>query len=240
MRMKAVIAMLIGINIMFSDLYDMGESVDKTGFSLQEMTMEEQMEYENSLEITKYLEEPEEEIKEPIDCFDVSEDGIILIGCYRKLNKRIMLYDSDGSFLWQYQIHLRGEFEIEWVNDGIALYSGEYQVAIVFDLSGKIISVKKINNTLQSRNYWYQLYDRTCIAVGNREYVIRSEMGILNWIGTSQTQLVLIEENGEEKILYDVNDRTIVIMVITLSVATCACIVHKIYEKKKFSRTYGY
>jgi len=75
--------------------------------------------------------------------------------------------------------------------------------------------------------------------LGNAEYVLRNDMGLLNVFAASYSQLVVTNEKGETRIIYDVNSEALIkmlIRIIAIMGFVCFVVVRFIWEFKKQKR----
>ena len=79
------------------------------------------------------------------------------------------------------------------------------------------------------------------VKVGDTEYVIRNDMGILNVFAASYSQLVTVNSSGEETVIYDVNGiqlaKTVMVLVCidVFVVIVVFCIVREVNKAKRKS-----
>ncbi len=57
----------------------------------------------------------------------------------------------------------------------------------------------------QNNSYWNDSVFSTIRKVGDVEYRLKNDMGILNILASSYSQLIVVNSAGEGTILYDVN-----------------------------------
>lgn len=82
-----------------------------------------------------------------------------------------------------------------------------------------------------SENHSYERYHLSSTErnTDDARYYIRSDMGVLNIFAFSYSQLVMERPDGEEIIIYDVNDtqlaRTIIGLIVVVSFFTAAIVI---------------
>ena len=90
---------------------------------------------------------------------------------------------------------------------------------------GEIVDVLRVQDTIENnsyRNYYIYAIKRT---VGENKYMLKNNMGILNVFASSYSQLIKVDENKVQTILYDANNKYIVKLVaIIIFVVVFICI----------------
>lgn len=172
-----------------------------TGFSTEEMSKQEIDRVLQNTEISLLQIEP---AKKSIECFDAN-NGLVAIGCSESMNKTVCIYTETGEFLYGYRFKSSGSFGIDLVDNVLNIYLVRSDVALSIDSSGTVIDVQKIQNTQENNDYWAEVLHETERVNGDKKYKIKNDMGLLNFFAFSYSQLVVINANGEENIIYDVN-----------------------------------
>lgn len=189
-----------------------------TQFSFEQLTAEEKREYIANIDMSLLKAEP---IKRPIVCFDVNDDQMIAIGQDAPDKKIVCIYTSDGVFQYAYAFHCSGSFGIAWDESNLNIYFARGGMILAVDPNGEIIDLVKIQDTAENNAYQNHMLYSTERISGNTKYRIRNDMGILNLIQFSYSQLAAIQPTGEEKILYDVNSaqlaKTITVCVLAMA-----------------------
>ena len=146
--------------------------------------------------------EPE---RKPIDCFDINENGVIAIGSSDFENKTICIYSNNGQFLFGYRFKCNGEFGVEFAKNDLVIYFVRSNVAMAVNHMGEVVEIQEIQNTPENNSYWNNHVLSNSRKIGDTEYSLKNNFGILNVFASSYSQLIVREANGEERILYDVN-----------------------------------
>ena len=119
------------------------------------------------------------------------------------------------------------------------IYLVRSNLAIAIDADGTIIEVKEIQDTINNTYYWHRRVWQSQKKLGNAEYVLRNDMGPLNVFAASYSQLVVTNEKGETRIIYDVNSEALIkklIRIIAIMGFVCFVVVSIIWEFKKQKR----
>ena len=173
-----------------------------TSFVTEEMTEEEKSSFLSYVGIWRLTIEPE---KKGIGNFDVNEKGMIAISQISDSDRTVCIYSSDGTFLYGYDVECKGIIHAGWQDECLFIQFIRSDILVYFDSDGNIVDVKKYS-TSEERNIYadcdLELKRR---VVGDTTYLIRNDMGILSWIASSYSQIVVIDSSGAETIIYDVN-----------------------------------
>lgn len=173
-----------------------------TGFSTESIPEEDAAVLLRNVNITMLTAEPQ---KKSIECFDVNEEGRIAIGCGSSKAKTVCIYSSDGIFEYGYRFDCSGSFGIELDSDVLIICLVRSDAAIAVNSAGEVESVLRIQNTSENNSYWNEHVYSTVRKVGDVEYALGNNMGILNVFASSYSQLTATDINGEARVLYDVN-----------------------------------
>ena len=208
----------------------------ETGFTTQEMERESQEHFLSNINLS-LLDSPIEH--EGISCFDVNEE-FIAVGFAHYSKRRVCVYTLDGVFQYGYSFECYGDFDLEWEQKNLIIHFVRGDIAASFDSNANCIEVRRIEDTFENNSYWNKQIRSTRKKVGNCQYRIRNDMGLLNITATSYSQLVKIEEDGTESILYDVNDECLaqtifglIVCVLFVAVALTCVITNMVKSQKK-------
>ena len=147
----------------------------------------------------------EKPVDRAIECFDVSENGMIAIGQDGIEEKVLCVYSSDGEFQYGYTFNCTQSFGVEWDGQDINIYFVRSDVLLTVNKEGEIIDIVKVQNTTENNTYSNYMLCSTERTSGDTKYTIRNDMGFLNAFSSSYSQLIVTKSTGEEIILYDVN-----------------------------------
>lgn len=173
-----------------------------TGFLISELPEEDQINFVKNIELCLIEAEPP---KSPVVCFDVNEKQMIAVGQNSSDRKVICVYSSDGSFQYGYTFYCSGTFGVEWDNDNLNIYFVRSDVIISVSPDGEISDVLEVANSIENNSYVNHFFHATERTIGDTTYFIRNDMGILNCIATSFSQIVIKDVSGTENVIYDVN-----------------------------------
>lgn len=201
-----------------------------TNFSISNITEDKKNTITDNLDISLILDEPS---KATIECFDVNDNGMIALGHTNYNDAIISVYDSNGIFKYGYGFKYNASFGIEWNNDYINIYLIRSDILVVLDADANVVDVVAVHNTVENDRYKNDCVFSSEKMVGDTKYALRNNMGILNFISTSYSQLVKISSAGEETILYNVNNfQTIKTLVfVCCAVAFVALAIYTIFKK---------
>ena len=175
-----------------------------TGFSVVDIGEEEQEKIEGNLQLTLITSEP---TKFPVACFDVREDGMLVIGCDAGPYKKTICVYNQGEFQYGYTFKSTGTFGVEWDGDLINLCTVRSGLVISIDANGRILQISKIEDTYANNSYWYDIGANKKSMQG-QTYAIQNDLGILNLFAINYSQLTSTNADGQTTVLYDA--RTIV------------------------------
>ena len=175
-----------------------------TGFSTEILSEDMKNRILENISIAVLYEEP---AKNTIECFDVSDDGMIALGFSDSETKMIGVYTPDGVFQYGYKFNTNGKFGVEWDGNNIIIYFVRSDLAVSVNPTGDVDDILVIQNTIENNNYWnHSVFSKKRI-VGDVEYTIKNDMGFFNIFASSYSQLVVtdIDVDGGTNIVYDVN-----------------------------------
>ena len=175
-----------------------------TGFAVADISEEEQEKIEGNLQLKLITSEP---TKYSVACFDVREDGMLVIGCDAGRYKKTICVYNQGEFQYGYTFRSAGAFYVEWDGDLINLYTVRSGLAISIDANGQILQMSEIEDTYANTLYWYDVQANEKSVQGHT-YAIQNDLGILNLFAMGYSQLTSTNADGQATVLYDA--RTIV------------------------------
>lgn len=194
-----------------------------TSFSTELLPEDDMNTLLKNINISMLTDEPS---RKTIQCFDVNEDGLIAIGCSDSENKTVCVYTCDGVFQYGYSFKSSGSFGIEFDKSVVNIYLVRSDVAIAVNSVGEVDSILKIQNTSENNSYWNDSVFSTKRKVGDIEYFLKNDMGILNLFASSYSQLIIRNNYGEESIMYDVNSAQFLkMLVVVIGIIVFICIV---------------
>ena len=163
----------------------------------------------------------------PIKSFDVNEDEMILLLFNRSDEYAVCVYNSDFEFQYGFSFNSYGTVACEWSGNDIMVFFVRGDIYAKLDANGNWVEINDIpyspeNNKLSS----YLLYNKSEVVVKNTTYRIQNDMGVLNLVqsANSYSQLIKIDENNNETILYDINHlqttRTILVLIFIIGLVS--------------------
>ena len=197
-----ICAFLFSIIIIQSSM--ISASALNTGFAVADISEDEQEKIEGNLQLKLITSEP---TKYPVACFDVREDGMLVIGSDSGIDKKTICIYDQGEFQYGYTFTSAGDFYVEWDGDLINLCTVRSGLVISIDANGQILQISKIEDTYANRSYWDDVRANKKSAQGQK-YAIQNDLGILNLFAMGYSQLTSTNADGQTTVLYDA--RTIV------------------------------
>ena len=173
-----------------------------TGFLTDELPEKVQNQFVENIELRLIETEP---TKSSVVCFDVNENQMIAVGQKSSDRKIICVYSSDGIFQYGYTFNCSGDFGVEWDKDNLNIYFVRSDVVISVSQDGEISNVLEVTNSIENNSYVNHFIYATERTIGDTTYLMRNDIGILNWIATSYSQIIIKDISGAENIIYDVN-----------------------------------
>ena len=205
-------------------------SAMNSGFSTQPLTDRETNLFISNIDLSLLTEEPS---RNPIECFDVSTDQKIAIGQNDSNKKIVCVYSNNGVFQYGYKFNCSGSFGIEWDNQNLNIYFFRSDAIMSVAPDGAVLDVRMVENTINNNDYRNAFIHATQRSVGDKTYVIRNDMGVLNHLASSYSQLVASDSTGET-ILYDVGSAQLVRHLAGLAGSLIAVLLAAIIIKRRF------
>ncbi len=186
-----------------------------TGFSTEELSEEDKTTFLSNISLSLIKEEP---AQKAIECFDVNSNHAIAIG-QETIGRRktISVYSNEGVFQYGYTFNSSGSFGVEWDEENLNIYFVRSDVIISLDSDGNVLGIKAVVDTRDNNSHRNAMLYSDERIVGETTYLIRNDMGILNWVATSYSQILTIDDTGYERIIYDVNSMQLSNMIVTIS-----------------------
>lgn len=213
-----------------------------TGFDTDKLTEEKQSMFISNIDLCLIKSEP---AKNSIVCFDVNENEMIAVGQKTSDKKIICIYSKYGTFQYGYTFNCDGSFGVEWDKDNLNIYFVRSSVVVSVTPDGEISGVLEVRNTIENNSYMNHYIHATKRTIGDNAYVIRNDIGIFNLIATSYSQIISIDSNGEENIIYDVNSTQyfntvamFIFVIVFISVAV-AIIIRQFVKLKRYNQQQG-
>ena len=151
----------------------------------------------SSIKLTK----TNENIISEVNCFDVSEEGVIATGIgFENTKKYIRVFTEDNDFLYGFFFYTYGEFLLEWNDENLCIYLVRSDYYITINSEGEVLEVEEIELTKNNKNYIDNVLEATEKTVGNKTYALKDGEGI-HTIFTATYSRLHIMENGVENVI---------------------------------------
>ncbi len=148
---------------------------------------------------------------------------------------------DNGIFQRSYSFKCSGSFAVEFDNsdqETIKILFVRENVVASVDSSGIITGIEKVVDDAPLIDRLHSIR-RT---IGNSQYTLRNDMGILNLFAMSHSQLVVESANGEEQIIYDASSAhirnmiaAVICIVAFVTVVTVGVIREFIKARRRFN-----
>ena len=139
----------------------------------------------------------------PIDCFDVNDNGKFAIGYSEYSVRYICIYSPEGEFEYGYKFTSSGDWGVEWSGDNLLICILRSAMAYELDSMGNVVDVYDILDTKENRKYWDSVLYSPNRTVNNKIYELKNDMGILNILTSSYSQLICTDGDGNTKMIID-------------------------------------
>lgn len=188
-----------------------------TGFETMQKTTEEKNSFISNINLTLIHRAPP---KKSIVCFNVNSVGTIAIGQHASGRKQtVCVYSDEGVFQYGYAFNCSGAFGVEWDEENLNIYFVRSDVIVSVTSTGEILDVVEVKDTRPNNSYISDILYSTQRTVGDNEYIIRNDMGMLFEIfAPSYSQVVVIDATGSESIIYDAGHGNIIAMILSFVV----------------------
>lgn len=237
--MKNVLSLIIAFTVIIS--MSITTFAAPTPFIVDPLTEEEQATIIKNVPVKKI-----EKIdwNNPIQSFDVNEDEMILLLFNRSNEYAVCIYNSDFEFQYGFSFNAEGTVVCEWSGNDIMVFFVRGDIYARLNTNGQWVDLYRVSQSTENNSLMYSLFDKEEVTVNNVKYKIQNDMGILNWfqVNHNHSQLIKIDENSNETILYDINSlqttRTILVLVFTIGFVSTALIVllKPIIQEKKIKK----
>lgn len=174
----------------------------------------------------------------PIVSFDVSENGMILLGF--KGNK-VAVVDEDTVTNF-FEFSNDGSFYVQWNENNILLLLVRGSIIVELSSNGQFINMTKADeNSIQNTYLWNQISKKNHLNNGEYFYCIKNKLGFLNIFSSSYSQLIKTDSNGNAIVIYDITkaQTTKTVCTIIVTILFFALVVLTIVLNIKRHRTQG-
>ena len=236
--MKAVSLFFAFIIIFISFTGMVNVNAINTGFDTCQLPDEEKDSFLTNVSFSLISEEP---VKTTFECFDVNSNELIAIGQNTSDRKTICVYSNEGCFQYGYTFNCSGSFGVEWDSENLNVYFARSSVIVSISPSGEVIDAFEVQNTVENNSYFNNFMRSTQRTIGNAEYLIGNNLGILNVLTTSYSQIT-VKNAGYENIIYDASSMQfsrVIVTTVIFCVALVVAIVLVLLRLKKKAKTQG-
>lgn len=165
----------------------------------------------------------------PIRCFDVREDGCIVLGFYKAEEGTICVYSSEQEFMFGYTFSCAGDFNVFWEQDYICIFFVRSEVIAKLNRDGNCVALGSPVKT----DAFYDLqehFDSPVKQLGDVTYCLEND-----WIiGSDFCRLKVTNPDGSESVFYDASSPHawssvgMILMIIVGAVGFVWVVIHKI------------
>lgn len=138
-----------------------------------------------------------------IECFDVNQDGLIVLGESSSDKKMVCVYSEKGVFQYGYSFSCSGNFGVEWDENNINIYFSRSNIIMSVDHTGEVVDILKVQNTIDNNSYLNNKIYSTTRIVDGAKYELKNDIGFLNIFTSSYSQVVRTTSDNDSIVLYD-------------------------------------
>lgn len=190
-----------------------------TGFAISFLPTEEKNMFVSNINILPIDKEP---TKKTIACFDVNGNRLIAIGQNTSSRRKtICVYSDKGVFQYGYTFNCSGDFGIEWDEENLNIYFVRSSAIVSVTPSGEVVDAFEDQNTIGNNLYVNNFIHSTKKALGDTEYFIGNDLGILNLFALSYSRVIEKDRDGTESVIYDAGSMQLSNILVTI-VIFCA------------------
>lgn len=91
---------------------------------------------------------------------------------------------------------------MEWDSENLIIHLNREEVSLSFDNEGKCVEMATRASSTENSIYWQKEIDKEERYVGETKYYLTNNNAILNFLSPTYAQLIKVDENGHETILY--------------------------------------
>lgn len=184
------------------------------------------------------------DIKSSIVTFDISKNGLILLGFESlKSEKKVAIVDDEKNVLKLLEFSTYGSFYLQWKENNILLLLVRGSIIVEISQDGQLVNMISVDMESTTNNsLWHKILAKRKINMGGSTYYIRNKWAILNYMKSAYSQLVKKDSQGNETILYDVDivqakRTTLFVMIVIIYFLYLAVSVYRDYKNNAFKNT---
>lgn len=199
--MKYVKQMVVLIIVIFLIGVPLTVSAIGTGLTTEVLSNEENSELLKKNEFLKFT--PHSLLA--ANCFDVSDDHMVVIGADAGDTAVIMVYDDCGNFQYGFEKKELGSFRVMWSENNIAYYSIRSGLLYEINKDGRITNICQVANTTKNSIYDRDVLQSTTRKVDGITYHMTNELGVFDkFLGTFK-KIIKTDTTGTT-VIYDASD----------------------------------
>ena len=233
-RLYSVLSVFLIFTVCITSATGIVDTADQLAVPLAE---EDAAEFLEKVDLTMIEYEPN---KPPIYCFNVSDSGVVAIGCGDAKSKSVRIYSSDGYFNRCYLFNCDGGFGLGYDKSDLMIYFVRSDIAIKIDQFGNVKCVLKVFNSSENQNPWIDSIYSKEKCVNGCKYSL-TNTGISRLFNHSYTQLKVLDQNGNETVIYEADEDNYQINYLLLILALVSVLLLFVYffikEKQKTQKT---
>lgn len=134
----------------------------------------------------------------PIRCFDVREDGCIVLGFYTAEEGTICAYSPEREFMYGYTFSCSGDFRVFWEQDYLCIFFIRSDVIAKLDRDGNCVA---LGYPVKSDTFYdlQEYFESPVKQLGDVTYCLEND-----WIiGSDFCRLKVTNADGSESVFYD-------------------------------------
>lgn len=189
------------------------------GFETTDLSEESKNQIWENIEFKKSVDSMSlDSIRLPIVSFDVSKNGMILLGLE---GNKVAIVD-ESKVLAFFEFSINGSFYVQWHDNNILLLLVRGSIIVEISTNGQLINmIKADTRSTQNNTLWNQIDRKKQVDIGESSYCVKNNMGILNFFLSTSSLLIKSDSTGSEKVIYDVrgvqSSKTITILIIVIA-----------------------
>jgi len=137
-----------------------------------------------------------------VNCFDVRDDHMVVIGVDNGDNVIIAVYDAQGNFQYGFQADTFGSFGVMWSGDNIAYYTVRGDKIYEINANVEITNVRRVLSSVDNSVYYDEVICATTRTVGNSTYKMTNGNIVVDRFSGSFQTITRTDEAGTA-VVYD-------------------------------------
>lgn len=218
-RIFHIFACVLTVLMIFIIALPLSASALDAGLKTETISEKEKAEIANNVEFTELISYTPQAVK----CFDVREDGMVLIGTGGGGTAIIVVYDSFGNYQDAFETEDPGSFKVMWSGNDIAYYSIRGQRLYKINDNGEIVDIRYVPSTAENSIYQNDILSATTRKVGDVTYTMTNESTLADRFASSFKKIIKTDASGTS-VIYDAsgNHRNNTVLKIVIFIAISA------------------